>query len=247
MKSRLPSCLVMLFFCLYLGFDTQAAETITIDGNTIRNCTLVELSSDGAIYQSGDTNEYHTVPWAQLTPVQQSVIRSQHGTALVNVICDARYIDGTVFHANKDGVVVQMVPKKEGEKATGANGFYQGARVITSGLVLISDLPLDMPRSGGDPIKAFGFFKKKGLFDMGIAAQEIEFLTTLKPEWYEISEWKNSTGNVMKARLLGIKGDKALFAKEDNSRFVYSLSQLDAASQKKAAEIQEKIGKFPVP
>lgn len=241
---KILSILTALFLGAALSF---AGETITLNGQQIRNCDLVEIGFDGVLYRSGDTNEIHNVPWDQLSTAQQATIRQKHNAALVNAICDARYVDGSVFHANKDGVVVQITLKDEGDSETGVEGFHQGARVLKGGIVLISDLPNDVPRSAGDPIKVIAYYKEKSMFDMGIAEQEIEHLTVAKPEWFQFTEWRNTAGVAMKARLLGIKGDKVLFLKEDTSRFVYNLSQLDAESQEKAKEVHAKLAKFPVP
>ena len=93
----------------------------------------------------------------------------------------------------------------------------------------------------------FAYFKEKRIFSLGIAEKEIEHLTVAKPDWFQISEWKNSDGQAIKAKLLGIQGDKVLFSKEDGSRFVYGLSQLNAESQKRAKETGARLVGFPVP
>ena len=247
--------LIFTFYCLFI-FSLTAGnriafgrETIRINGQSFSNCKLVEISQEGPVYLSGDSGEHLTVPWKEITPVQENKIRTQHNDALINAICDARYVNGTVFHANKDGVVVQITLKSENDPNSkeGIAGYYQGAKIVKSGLVLISDLPLHVPRSTGDPITMIVYFREKGEFDMGIAQQKIDHLTTAKPDWFQVREWKNSSGQAMQAQLLGVKDDKVLFAKEDGSRFVYSFSQLDADSQKQVKETQKRLEKFPVP
>lgn len=205
--------------------------------------SIVEISNEGAIYES-DSGSHRTVAWEKLSPVEKNTIRTKHNTELVNAICDARYVKGTVFHANKDGVVVQIDLTDE---EFGIEGYHQGARVLKGGIILISDLPLDVPRSTGDPINVIAYFKEKSTFDMGIAAQEIEHLTTAKPDWFSVTDWTNSAGATMQAKLLGVSPEgKVLFLK-NGKRMVITLSQLDAASQAKAKKVQARLAKFPVP
>ncbi len=223
-----------------------AGETITLNGQTIRNCEIVELTRDGVVYQSGDTDDLHVVPWAQLTAVQQDVLRKQHNKALVNAICDARYVKGSVFEANKDGVIVQIdIPESDDEK--GIEGYRNGAKVLKGGSILVSDLPTDVPRGSGAPIELILYYKEKYDFTLGpLGSTEVEHLTYSLPEWFQETDWKNAAGATMKARLLGVKGDKALFLK-GGQRMLLNLSQLDAASQTKAKEIQAKLAGYPVP
>ncbi len=220
-------------------------ETIVVEGEKLTDCSLVEISGEGPIYRCGDRGIHRVVPWAGLSPEQEALIRQRHREALVQAICGARYVDGSVFHANKDGVIVQVDP--EALAVEMVEGYHRGARVIGSGLVMISDLPMDIPRSTGDPIRVIAYFRGTYAFDMAIARTDIEHLTVAKPEWFRFREWKNGAGQSMKARLLGISSGRVLFESEDGARFLYDLARLDPASQREAAAIHEKLKKFPVP
>jgi len=75
--------------------------------------------------------------------------------------------------------------------------------------------------------------------------KEIPYLTIAKPLWAMEQEWKNITGEIMHARLLGLKDGKGLFEK-GGQRFVYEVGKLDEESQKRVAEIAKKLEGLPI-
>ena len=246
---KVPPILHLFFLFPLLFFLVSVAparETIVVDGQQIRNCSVVEISAQGPVYRCEDTQETYIIPWSKLTPVQVASIRTNHNEALVNAICDGRYVKGTVYDANKEGTIIQI---SLGETKLGIEGYKKGGKVVTHGLVLINDLPIDIPRGIGDPIEIMAYFKADGKYDMVFGKVDMEYVTAAKPEWFQVTTWTNSAGDTMEAKLIGVKkeDDKVLFEKKDKERVLYNLSELDAASQEKAKKIHERLAKFPVP
>jgi len=238
----LPLCCALLL--VVFVHDSPGAETIQVNGQSINNCELTELTPDGVIYKSKDTGELHTVPWDQLSTVQKNQITTRHYDALVNVICEARHIKGTMFSAVKEGVVVQI--NVIAPDTVGTKGYLNGAKVLHGGSILVSDLPLNVPRGEGAPIEITGYFKERYMFDIVIGKTEIDHVTVARPAWFEESEWTSAEGSKMKARLLAISpDDKVLFLK-NGQRVVLEMARLDSASQEKAREIQKKLAPYPM-
>ncbi|MEO0415937.1 MAG: hypothetical protein AAF226_13400 [Verrucomicrobiota bacterium] len=244
MKAKLSS----LFFSLVAATTllSNAGENITVNGTSYRNAEVAEVSSSGPIYRVND-GALITAPWGQLSAQQENTLRTKHRTALMNTILGAKHVKGTVFQVNQDGVIVQVTIEKDGERR-GTEGFYQGAEIIKSGLVIVSDLPNDVPRGTGVEIEFFAYQLKEYEYDMAISKTNIPYVTTAKPMWAREREWTNNKGQKLVASLIAVRDGKGLFQKSDGQRFPpIDLKTLDPESQKFAAEFAEKVKGYPIP
>lgn len=219
----------------------EAGETITVEGATHRNAEMVEVAPTGAVYET-EGGEFVILPWADLSSAQLSSVKAKFPGAIENAMFEAHFIRGTVFQVNEDGVVIQVsLPEEES-----GPGFRNGAVVLTSGLVIVKDVPTSVPQGEGATIEIVANKRSTYTYDMGIAAKEIPYLTVAKPLWGQEQEWTNSGGQKMHARLIAVKDGKGLFEK-GGKRFPYDLSSLDEESRKRAAEVAAKLAGFPMP
>ncbi len=232
---------VCLGFILLTTLPCIAGETITVDGASYEDAEMVEVAPGGAIYQV-QGGEYVVLPWEDLSSAQASVIKSRFPDAMENAMFDAHLVKGTVFQVNRDGVVIQIdIPERE--KGPPAKN---GAVVLTSGLVIVKDLPTSIPQGEGAAIEILAHKRLTYTYDMGIATKEIPLLTMARPIWGQEQEWVNSDGQKMYARLIAVKDGKGMFEKGGKT-FIYDLAKLDADAKKRAADIAEKLAKFPLP
>jgi len=236
-SAALTLPLVLLFFTL----PAPAGEKITVAGTDYPNAELTDVSRDGIIFKVED-GSYVTLPWADTSAAQLSAVRAKFAGALENALYDAHYVKGTVFQVSPDGVIIQ-IDLEEGY--TGPE-FRNGARVLTSGLVIVKDLPTNLPQGEGAAIEITAHKRQTYTYDLGVAAKEIPLLTMAKPLWGQEQEWKNTEGQSMHAKLVAVKDDKGMFEK-GGKRFVYDLANLDDEGRKRAAEIAEKLAGFPLP
>jgi hypothetical protein len=239
---RIPLLLLPGFFCVISVLTpVRAGERITVAGTDYPNAEVTDVSRDGVIYKV-ENGTFVTLPWADTTAAQLSAVRAKFPGAMENALYDAHYVKGSVFQVNADGVVIQ-IDLDEGD--TGPE-FKNGARVLTNGLVIVKDLPTNIPQGEGAPIEITAHKRQTYTYDMGIAAKEIPLLTMAKPLWGQEQEWKNTEGQSIYAKLVAVKGDKVMFEK-GGKRFVYDLANLDDEGRKRAAEIAEKLAGFPLP
>ncbi len=222
------------------GSFANAGETITVDGMEYLNSEMVEVCSDGAVYKT-EEGEYVVLPWESLSEAQTSVLKARFKEGMMNAVYDAYLVKGSIFNVSKDGFVIQVSQEDAPDLK-----FTKGARILTSGLVLIKDLPRDMPRGEGAPVDVIAYKRGSHTFDMGIATKEIPFLSVAYPSWAREQEWENVDGKKMAARLIASKDGKCLFEKGGKT-FVYALDQLVPDAQKRVAEYQERIKRFPIP
>ena len=234
------------FFALFIacGFCSltgSAAEKISVGGTDYPNAELTDVSRDGIIFKIED-GSYVTLPWADTTAAQLSTVKAKLPEALGNALYDAHYVKGTVFQITPDGVIIQI------DLLEGYSGpeFKNGARVLTSGLVIVKDLPTNIPQGEGAAIEITAHKRQTYTYNLSIAAKEIPLLTVAKPLWGQEQEWKNTDGQAMYARLVAVKEKKGMFEK-GGKRFIYDLSSLDEDGRKRAAEIAEKLAGFPLP
>ena len=227
MKTIATFCLTLVSAFLITA-TALSGETITVDGTAYPNSEMVEISKEGVIYKT-EGGEHVTLPWAR------------HKEGLMNAVYDAYVVKGSVFHVNQDGVIIQVSQEDAPDPP-----YLNGAKVMTSGLVLIKDLPRDMPRGEGAPIDVVAYKRQTYTFDMGIAVKEIPYMTVAYPMWAREQEWENVDGQMMAARLIASKDGKCLFEKGGKT-FVYPLDKLTADAQKRVAEYQERIKDFPIP
>lgn len=220
---------------------TLLAETVTVDGEEYRSARMADVCREGIIYETKE-HEFVTLPWAELTDVQKKSLKAQKKEALMNALFHAYYVKGTVFQANRDGVIVQIDAQEKDPEPYCRNG----AEILTGGLVILKDLPSDIPRGEGDKIEIVAYKFKTYTFDLGIAAKEIPYLTVLKPLWGREQEWKNGDGQTMVARFVAIR-KRVVFFEKEGKQFEYPLDKLDEASRKRAEEYQEKVEGFPFP
>lgn len=239
MKSIATFCLTLVSTFL-ISSIALSGETITVDGTAYPNSEMVEISKEGVIYKT-EGGEHVTLPWASLSPAQVSAVKARHKEGLMNAVYDAYVVKGSVFHVNQDGVIIQVSQEDAPDPP-----YLNGAKVMTSGLVLIKDLPRDMPRGEGAPIDVVAYKRQSYTFDMGIAVKEIPYMTVAYPMWAREQEWENVDGQMMAARLIASKDGKCLFEKGGKT-FVYPLDKLTADAQKRVAEYQERIKDFPIP
>ena len=238
---RIFSALSLLVLLVFLSFPAESAEKITVAGSDYPNAEMTDVSRDGIIYKAED-GSYVTLPWADVSTAQLSVVKTKFAGALENALYDAHYIKGTVFQVSPDGVIIQI------DLAEGYTGpeFKNGARVLTNGLVIVKDLPTNIPQGEGAPIEITAHKRQTYTYDLGVAAKEIPLLTMARPLWGQEQEWKNTEGQSMHAKLVAVKEDKGMFEK-GGKRFVYDLANLDDEGRKRAAEIAEKLVGFPLP
>lgn len=241
-RSARPFLQVSLLGLALLGLsgNLSAGETITVAGTTHRDAEMVEICREGAIYRVA-AETFVTLPWDQLSDPQRNTVKAKFATAIPNALYEAVYVEGTVFQVTPDGVVIQVSLTS----STDSPGYKNGARILTSGLVIVRDLPTSVPQGEGAAVTLTGFQQRTFTYDMGIAVKEIPYLTIAKPLWAMEQEWKNITGEVMHARLLGLKDGKGLFEK-GGKRFVYEVGKLDEESQKRVAEIAKKLEGLPI-
>lgn len=236
---KLPFAVFCLFLCC---LSPASSETIEVDGASYFNAELVEVCKDGAVYRVEGESSFVTLPWAGLSASQLAAVKAKFSGAMENAKFDACLVKGTVFQITPDGVVVQidLVEDESGPE------FQNGARVLRNGLVIIEDLPGADRLEDGAPVETVAHKQRTFTYDMGIAAKEIPFLTVAKPLWGMEQEWKNTSGQVMTAKLLAVKESKGMFEKA-GKRFIVELSSLDEDAQTRAREVEEKLAGFPLP
>lgn len=230
-----------LLFALGFGASSApAGEKISIQGSDYPNAELTDVSREGIIFKTED-GSYVTLPWAETTAVQVSAVKAKLPDALSNALYDAHYVKGTVFQVTPDGVIIQidLVEDYKGPE------FKNGARVLTHGLVIVKDLPGNVPQGEGAPIEITAHKRQTYTYDLAIAAKEIPLLTFAKPLWGQEQEWKNTDGQAMIAKLVAVKDNKGMFEK-GGKRFIYDLTHLDAEGRERAAGIAEKLAGFPL-
>ncbi|MDF1858738.1 MAG: hypothetical protein P1U87_00915 [Verrucomicrobiales bacterium] len=225
---------------LFLTCHLFGGETITVDGTTYTNAEMVEISPDGPAYKT-EAGDMVILPWTELSEAQLSTIKVKYPDAISNAMYDAYYIKGFVFHVSDDGHIIR-ISVEDGEERM---EYKNGAIAPSSGLVLIKDIPTSVPQGEGAEIEIFAHKRKTYTFNIGIAVQEIPYLTVARPMWGMEQEWINTDGKKMYARLVAVKDGKGLFEKAGN-RFVYELDKLDADAQTRAKEIAEKLKGFPM-
>lgn len=236
MRSAALSLLSLIALTGYLF----GGETITVDGTTYTNAEMVEISPDGPAYQT-EEGEIVILPWTGLSEAQLSTIKVKYPDAINNAMYEAYYIKGFVFHVSDDGHIIR-ISVEDGEERL---EYKNGAIAPLSGLVLIKDIPTSVPQGEGAEIEIYAHKRKTYTFNIGIAVQEIPYLTVARPMWGMEQEWINTDGKKMYARLVAVKDGKGLFEKGGN-RFVYELDKLDSDAQARAKEIAEKLKGFPV-
>jgi len=240
MKISIFFRVVSAFVIVLSGAFARAGETITVDGTVYPNSEMVEVCSDGAVYKT-DESKYVVLPWEELSDDQTATLKARFKEGMMNAVYDAYVVKGSIFNVNKDGFIIQISQEDAPDLR-----FTKGAKILTSGLVLIKDLPRDMPRGEGAPVDVIAYKQGTHTFDMGIAAKEIPFLSVAYPSWAREQEWENVDGRKMAARLIASKDGKCLFEKGGQT-FVYALDQLVPEAQKRVAEYQERIKRFPIP
>lgn len=240
LMQRLLLCGSFLFCALLLS-NAAGGEKITVGGTEYPNAELTDVCRDGVIFKTED-DTYVTLPWTDTSSAQLSVVKAKFAEALSNALYDAQYVKGTVFQVTPDGVIIQITLV---EGYTGPE-FKMGARVLTSGLVIVKDLPTSIPQGEGAPIEIVAHKRQTYTYNLAVAVKEIPLLTIAKPLWGQEQEWKNKDGKSMYARLIAVKENKGMFEK-GGKRFIYDLSDLDEDGKKRAAEIKEKLAGFPLP
>jgi len=238
---RISSAFSLLVLLVLVSLPAESAEKITVAGSDYPNAEMTDVSRDGIIFKAED-GSYVTLPWADVTAAQLSAVKAKFAGALENALYDAHYVKGTVFQVSPDGVIIQI----DLEEGYAGPEFKNGARVLTNGLVIVKDLPTNLPQGEGAAIEITAHKRQTYTYDMGIAAKEIPLLTMAKPLWGQEQEWKNTDGQSMHAKLVAVKDDKGMFEK-GGKRFVYDLANLDDEGRKRAAEIAEKLAGFPLP
>ena len=238
---RALSLLMFLMLAVICSLPAAAGEKITVAGTDYPNAEMTDLSRDGIIYKAED-GTYVTLPWVDVSAAQLSAVKAKFAGALENALYDAHYVKGTVFQVSPDGVIIQI---DLDEGYTGPE-FKNGARVLTNGLVIVKDLPTNIPQGEGAAIEITAHKRQTYTYDLGVAAKEIPLLTMAKPLWGQEQEWKNTEGQSMHAKLVAVKEGKGMFEK-GGKRFVYDLANLDDEGRKRAAEIAEKLAGFPLP
>ena len=240
---------LMPHLCLFSGFlsfallllNAAGGEKITVAGTEYPNAELTDVCRDGVLFKTED-GKYVTLPWADTSSAQLSVVKAKFAEGLSNALYDAQYVKGTVFQVSPDGVIIQISLV---EGYTGPE-FKNGARVLTSGLVIVKDLPTSIPQGEGAPIEIVAHKRQTYTYNLAVAVKEIPLLTMARPLWGQEQEWKNKEGKSMYARLIAVKENKGMFEK-GGKRFIYDLSDLDEDGGKRAAEIKEKLAGFPLP
>ncbi|MEO0416190.1 MAG: hypothetical protein AAF226_14680 [Verrucomicrobiota bacterium] len=238
-------CLILFLTALFCN-PSLAGEVLKVNGTTYRNAEVIEVTKSGPIYKTEDET---IVPleWAELTPQQLHNLRTKNKESLMNVILGAKYARGTVFQANKDGVIIQITLENE-ENKIGTEGFLNGAEIVKGGLVIVPDLPSDVPRGTGVEVKFVGYQIKEYDYDLVVGQTKVPYLTHAKPDWAKEREWTNIKGQTMTSSLVAVKAGKGLFEKADGTRFPpIELKTLDAESQKIAAIFAEKVKGYPIP
>jgi len=220
---------------------TEGGETIQVAGTEYRNAEMADLCREGLIFKTED-GKYVTLPWASTSSAQLSAARAKLSAAFDNALYDAHFVKGSVFQVIPEGVVIQVEIPEEHKEI----GYKNGAKLLESGLVIVKDLPTNIPQGEGAPIEITAHKRGTFTYDLAIAVKEIPLLTIAKPLWALEQEWKNAKGESMHARLIAVKDNKGMFEK-GGKRFIYELDQLDADGQKRAAEIAAKLAGFPLP
>lgn len=236
-----PFLFLTLLVFAWLPSSAAAGETIRVGDMEYRNAEMVELCREGLIYKT-EEGSYVTLPWASVSAPQLSAARAKMGASFDNALYDAHLVKGTVFQKRPDGVVIQVEIPEE-HKAIGYKG---GAKILESGLVIVRDLPTNLPQEEGAAVEIVAHKRGTFTYDLGIAAKEIPLLTVAKPLWGMEQEWKNQEGKAMVAKLVAVKDTKGMFEK-GGKRFIYDLTQLDADGRKRAADIADKLAGFPLP
>ena len=238
---RRVSLVAGFHFCALLPLTVIGGEKITVAGTDYPNAELTDVCREGVIFKTEDAS-YVTLPWADTSSAQLSVVKAKFAVGLSNALYDAQYVKGTVFQVTPDGVIIQI------DLVEGYTGpeFKNGARVLTSGLVIVKDLPTSVPQGEGNPIEIVAHRRQTYTYNLAVAVKEIPLLTMAKPLWAQEQEWKNKDGKSMYARLIAAKENKGMFEK-GGKRFIYDLSDLDEDGKKRAAEIAEKLVGFPLP
>ncbi len=237
----LPALPLFLLLFVLSSPPVLAGEKITVAGTDYPNAEMADVSRDGVIYKAED-GSHVTLLWADTSAPQLSAVKAKFAGALENALYDAHYVKGTVFQVTPDGVIIQIDLEEE---HTGPE-FKNGARVLTNGLVIVKDLPTNIPQGEGAPIEIVAHKRQSYTYDLAIAAKEIPLLTMAKPLWGQEQEWKNTDGQSMYAKLVAVKEDKGMFEK-GGKRFIYDLANLDDEGRKRAAGIAEKLAGFPLP
>jgi len=232
-------CTVVLVFLFHEG--VLQADRVTVDGTEYRSARMVEVCREGIIYKTkGDG--FVTLPWAEINESQTRTLKSKFKDSLMNAVFRGYFVKGTVFQVNKDGVVIQIDTLDEEPEPY----CREGAEILTNGLVIIKDLPDDMPREEEAEIEIIAYQYLTYTFDIGIAAKEIPYLTVEKPLWGREQEWKNIDGKTMVARFIAMKNGICIFER-GGKQFEYPLEKLDEAGKTRAGEYQKKVEGFPIP
>ncbi len=231
---------LLVCFCL-VSVSPVSGETIESKGKSYFDAELYEINRAGAIYKVDGDAEYVTLLWSELSASQLSAVKTKFPKGLDNVRYDACFVKGSVFQVTPDGVIIQI---ELGFK--GGVVYKNGASLISSGLVIIPDLPDSVSREEGAPIEITAHRNKTYTYDMAVAVKEIPYLTVAKPAWAREQEWKNADGQVMRAKLLAVKAGKGMFERA-GKRFVYDLADLDTDGRLRALEIGEKLHGIPLP
>ncbi len=236
----------LLLFSFLLFTGVASAEKITVDGKEYPDAEMIETSQEGVVFQvvGGEEPEFVTLPWKELTETQKTAVKAKLQSKMLNSLYHARYVKGTVFHADpRAGIIIQI----DTDAPKGGSGYQDGAKIITSGLVLIKDLPSSVSRSEGAVIDIIAYDRGTTYdFDMGIAKKTIPYLTVARPLWGREQQWINVDGQKMAAKFIAMREGKVLFEKA-GKQFIYELAKLDADGQARVKEYQAKIGDFPIP
>ncbi len=238
--SLLLRCSALASVLILWNAPAGAGETIVVNGTRHDNAEMADLCREGLIFRTA-SGEFVTLPWADVTSAQVAGARARMAGAFDNALYDAHYIKGTVFQAKPEGLIVQIT-LPEGEAGP---GYRNGAKVLDSGLVLVKDMPTNLPQGEGAAVEIVAHKRGTFTFDLAIAAKEIPLLTVAKPLWAMEQEWRNTEGQTMHARVVAVKDGKVMFEK-GGKRFVYELDQLDEDAKRRIAEIAAKLEGFPV-
>ncbi|MFK5924113.1 MAG: hypothetical protein QM496_18195 [Verrucomicrobiota bacterium] len=208
------------------------------------NASMVDLGAKGAYIKTSEGLKL--VPWADLSKFQVGTIRNSFQDALYNIRLKAYWVQGEVFQAGKDGVVVNTgLVKDEKEDAKKEAPDHKRGAEIASGLVLIKDLAGALEE--GDPVSTYaydlgGTFK----YDIGFGKKDLKILSIAKPTWAQPSEWSDTKGRKMLAELVEVAHGKCRFLR-NNKEFLFPLDQLNATDQKRAVKQQAFMRVIPLP
>ncbi len=208
------------------------------------NASMVDLGTEGAYLKT--TEGLKLVPWADLSKFQAGTIRHSFQDALNNIRLKAYWVQGEVFQAGKDGVVVNTgLVKDEKEDAKKESPDHKRGAEIVSGLVLIKDLTGSLGE--GDPVETYAY-ELGGIFkyDIGFGKKDLKILSIAKPAWAQASEWSDSKGRKMLAELVEVADGQCRF-RRNNKEFLFPLDQLTASDQKRAIKQQTFMRVIPLP